>query len=488
MATKTVANENMSRSERDRIAAPTKNENAATVRSDVVIVANRFPVQKDDQAEGGWKASPGGLVSALEPVLSERDCAWVGWYDGDEPLNAPVRVGNMNAIPVSLTADELENYYEGFSNGTLWPLYHGAIRPGEFHRHWWRPYVSVNAKFATIAADAVAENGIVWVHDYQLQLVPGMLRELRPDVRIGFFLHIPFPPRELFRRLPWRKKILEGLLGADVVGFQRSLGAENFAQLSRKITGAQGARSSLDYHGRKVHVGPFPISIDFARYEGLAKKPEVAEQAKQFRKNMSGNRKVLLGVDRLDYTKGIDARLKAFRDLLRSDKNLVNECVFVQLAVPSREQVPEYKKMRATIERLVGEINGEFGELGQTPVHYFRRSLAPEELVALYKIADVMVVTPFQDGMNLVAKEYVASRTDNSGVLILSEFAGSADELNSAIKVNPHDVDGMTEAMRTALHMPAAEQKRKMSAMRRVVKRNDVFNWANRFFETLSAV
>lgn len=456
-------------------------------QTDFVIVANRLPVQRVTDARGKqtWKTSPGGLVSALQPVLAERECTWVGWHGGEDDFPAALQQDNIRHVSVRLSPDEIEHYYEGFSNRTIWPLYHDAVRPPEYHRHWWNPYVDVNGRFALAASKSASKGGTVWIHDYQLQLVPAMLRSLRPDLRIGFFLHIPFPPPELFSQLPWRSRILEGLLGADVVGFQKPQGAENFAQSSRRLVGASGPRGELEHEGRRIHVGAFPISIDFNRYERLARDPAVQRRAAGFRESLGGNRKIILGVDRLDYTKGIDIRLRAFRDLLTQNEAARDGCVLVQVAVPSREQVIEYQELRSTIEQLVGQINGEFGELGHTPVRYLHRSLPPEELVALYLAADVMIVTPLRDGMNLVAKEYVATRVDGTGVLLLSEFTGSANELKSAILVNPHDIDGLVASLDAALNLGEKEQKRRMHAMRRVVKRNDVFFWAERFLEAL---
>ncbi len=345
----------------------------------------------------------------------------------------------------------------------------------------------MNRRFAEATAETVARRGTVWVHDYHLQLVPAMIRELRPDVRIGFFLHIPFPPQELFAQLPWRQPLLTGLLGADVVGFQTRGGAQNFSRLSRRLTGAEGTWDELQFDGRTVRPGAFPVSIDVGRYEELAQSEAVQARAEGFRSRLGGSRKIVLGVDRMDYTKGIDIRLHAYRGLLRTERTTLEECVLVQVAVPSRERVQQYGELKGHVERLVGEINGEFGELGRTPIHYLHRNVPVEELVALYLAADVMLVTPLRDGMNLVAKEYAACRVDNTGVLVLSEFTGSAQELQSALLVNPHDIDGLEATLYTALHMPRGEQETRMKALRRVLKRHDVYHWANTFLEALAA-
>ncbi len=456
--------------------------------SKIVIVSNRLPVHRVKRNRSyAWETSPGGLVAALKPILRQQPNTWVGWagYPGAAPK--PFEQEGIFNWPVPLSKDEVENFYEGFSNRTLWPLYHDAVRPPEYRRRWWWPYVHVNRRFAETAAEVVARNGTVWVHDYHLQLAPAMIRQLRPDVRIGFFLHIPFPPQELFAQMPWRRRVLEGLLGSDVIGFQTRLGAQNFVRLCRRFTDAHGTRDALEFNGQVTKAAAYPISVDVRRFEELAESPQVIRRCEEFREKLGASRKIILGVDRLDYTKGIDIRFRAYQELLRSGKASLDQCVLVQVAIPSRERVDAYRELKAVVEQYVGEINGEFAELGRPPVHYLHRSLSAEELVALYRAADVMLVTPFRDGMNLVAKEYVATKTDNSGVLVLSEFAGSAKELTSALLVNPHDIDGLESTLQTALNMPRSEQSRRMRAMRRVVKRNDVFNWANTFFEDLSA-
>lgn len=452
------------------------------------MVSNRLPVTRARRARPDqpdeWDLSPGGLVSALIPVLQKRASTWVGWPGAG---SAPRRLESqgIQLRPVQLTRAQVEGYYAGFSNHTIWPLYHDAVRPPRYHRPWWRCYVDVNRCFAEAAIAEAAPEAIVWVHDYHLQLVPRMIRERRPDLRVGFFLHIPFPPQELFAQIPWRRQILEGLLGADVVGFQTVVGARNFAVLSRRYAGAEGERDVLTLHGHRCRFGAFPISIDFEKYARLAATPEIERMAAATRVRLGGPRRVLLGVDRLDYTKGIDVRLLVFEELLRERRLDPRDCVLVQVAVPSREEVPDYQALRHDVERLVGSINGEFGEVGRTPVHYLHRSLSLPELVALYRAADVMLVTPVRDGMNLVAKEYVASRVDGRGVLILSELAGAAHELRSAVQVNPYDVEGLKDAVVRAVEMPDAEQERRMTSLRRVVERRNVHVWARSFLAGL---
>ncbi len=456
-------------------------------KSQVVIVSNRLPVHRAKRHRAsGWESSPGGLVSALKPILQHCSSTWVGWAGYPGPAPEPFTHDGIKNWPVSLSKSEVRTYYEGFSNGTLWPLYHDAVRPPEYRRRWWWPYVEVNRRFAKIASQAVNKNGIVWVHDYHLQLVPAMVREMQPGVRVGFFLHIPFPPQELFSQLPWRKQILEGLLGSDVVGFQTRLGAQNFARLAKRFADADGVRDVVTYRNRPVQAAAFPISIDVERFERLAKSDTVMRRSESYQTKLGPSRKIILGVDRMDYTKGIDIRLRAFQELLRSRKTSIDECVMIQVATPSRQRVAEYRQLRSEVERYVGEINGEFGELGRPAVHYLHRSLPEQELVALYRAADVMLVTPLRDGMNLVAKEYIASRVQNTGVLVLSEFTGSAKELRSAMLFNPHDIDGLETVIHNALRMPQDEQSRRMRSLRRVIKRHHVFHWADTFFNALS--
>ncbi|WP_219419303.1 alpha,alpha-trehalose-phosphate synthase (UDP-forming) [Pseudonocardia nigra] len=461
----------------------------ALTSADFVVVANRLPVDLEKLPDGTqrWKRSPGGLVTALEPMLRSRDGAWVGWPGLADADVEPLVEDGLQLHPVRLTEQEVEEYYEGFSNGTLWPLYHDVVAPPAFHRHWWQAYVRVNRRFAEVVADVAAEGATVWVQDYQLQLLPAELRKLRPDLRIGFFLHIPFPPTELFMQLPWRTRIIEGLLGADLVGFHTPGGARNFRWLATRIASAVPGhgRNEVVVDGRPVKLGPFPISIDSAALDRLSRTPEVIERAKQIRADLGDPQRVILGIDRLDYTKGIDVRLRAFEELLVEDRVSADDVVMIQLATPSRERVEHYQKMRNDIEQSVGRINGEYSRVGHPAVHYLHQSLPREELAAFFVAADVMLVTPLRDGMNLVAKEYVACRHDNGGALVLSEFAGAAIELKDAILVNPHDTDGVKNALYAALTITPEEGRRRMRALRRQVLGHDVDRWARSFLDAL---
>ncbi|NUR06266.1 MAG: trehalose-6-phosphate synthase [Nocardioidaceae bacterium] len=457
-------------------------------KADLLIVANRLPVDRVVGPDGSvsWRRSPGGLVTAIEPVMRENDGAWIGWSGGADDDIDPFVEDGMSLVPVTLSGQEVEEFYEGFSNATLWPLYHDVVAKPEFHREWWDSYVAVNRRFAERAAQVADEKALVWVHDYQMQLVPAMLRELRPDLRIGFFLHIPFPPAELFQQLPWRRQLLEGLLGADLVGFQRPGAAQNFVRLVRQRVGHKTHRDLVYLpDGRTVRAAAYPISIDTPGLERLARTESTEQRAKEIREQLGNPRTVLLGVDRLDYTKGIYDRLRAFRELLTQGDLSVDDCVFVQVATPSRERVEQYRRLRDEIDRLVGRINGDLGKIGSPAIHYLHTSYPKDEMAALFRAADVMVVTPLRDGMNLVAKEYVACRYDDTGALVLSEFAGAADELRQAFRVNPYDINGMKDAILTAVHAQPRDLARRMKAMRKTVSEHDVKGWARRFLESL---
>ncbi|MGH3838421.1 MAG: alpha,alpha-trehalose-phosphate synthase (UDP-forming), partial [Pseudonocardiaceae bacterium] len=399
--------------------------------------------------------------------------------------------------PVALSSQDIVDYYEGFSNATLWPLYHDVVAPPVFHRHWWEAYVEVNERFAAATVKCASKGATVWVQDYQLQLVPRMLRELRPDLRIGFFLHIPFPPVELFMQLPWRTELVRGLLGADLVGFHLPGGAQNFLHLARRLAGMSVTKSAVgvrtrpgqvDVGDRTVRVGAFPISIDSTALDRLGRSRPVRRRAEEIRDELGNPATVLLGVDRLDYTKGIDVRLRALRELYTEGRISADDVVMVQLATPSRERVEHYQQMRNDIEQAVGGINGEFGRVGHPAVHYLHQSIPRSELVAFFMVADVMLVTPVRDGMNLVAKEYVACRHDLRGALVLSEFAGAAAELTSAFLVNPHDLDGIKSAIQQAITIDPEAGRRRMRAMRRQVMTHNVERWARSFLDTLSPV
>ncbi|MCF3939247.1 alpha,alpha-trehalose-phosphate synthase (UDP-forming) [Gordonia tangerina] len=463
-----------------------------------VVVANRLPVDKEVLPDGtvNWKRSPGGLVTALEPILRSQTGAWVGWSGiADSDDNPDIEGIDIHAVPLS--TQEIAEYYEGFSNATLWPLYHDVLVKPEYHREWWNTYVEVNRRFAEKTATAAAEGAIVWIQDYQLQLVPKMLRMLRPDLKIGFFLHIPFPPVELFMQLPWRTEIVEGLLGADLIGFHLPGGAQNFLFLARRLAGQATSKGTVGVRSRfgvvqvgfrTVRVGAFPISIDSGDLDAKARSKDIRKRAAELREELGNPKTIMLGVDRLDYTKGIDVRLEALSELLAEHRIKPEETVMIQLATPSRERVDSYVRMRAGIEQLVGNINGVYATVGQPVVQYLHRPVPRDELIAFFVAADVMLVTPLRDGMNLVAKEYVACRSDLGGALVLSEFTGAAAELRSAYQANPYDLDGVKDAIEAAVQQSTEDGRKRMRALRRQVLAHDVATWAESFLGTLESV
>ncbi|MBW8763998.1 MAG: trehalose-6-phosphate synthase [Microbacterium sp.] len=463
--------------------------------ADFVVVANRLPVDRIEGPNGEeeWRTSPGGLVAALEPMMRSAHGAWVGWPGQADLELEPFEIGGIDLDPVTLSAQEVAEYYEGFANDTIWPLYHDVIAPPQYHREWWEAYVVVNRRFAKAAASAVAKNGTVWVHDYQLQLVPQLVRELRPDVTIGYFHHIPFPAHGLYAQLPWRDQVLRGLLGADVIGFQRAQDATYFLTAVRRrlryeVKGSAVSVPSGPGETRTAVARAFPISIDTAPYLELAARPDVQARAAEIRESLGNPSRILLGVDRLDYTKGIGHRIKAYGELLAEGRLHVEDVTLVQVASPSRERVDAYAHLRDEIELAVSRINGDTDTVGHSAIRYLHQGYPREEMVALYLAADVMLVTALRDGMNLVAKEYIATRADNRGVLVLSEFTGAADELRQAVRVNPHDIEGLKDAIMEAVHMEPREQGRRMRALRKRVLENDVDAWSSSFLRALGEV
>lgn len=455
---------------------------------DFVVAANRLPLDRFVEPDGSttWRRSPGGLVTAMESVMHGRDAAWVGWAGiADEQVES-FRDQDLLLVPVDLTVAEVSAFYEGFSNASLWPIYHDVIVPATFKRSWAAAYEQVNARFADRCAEVAAEGATVWVHDYQLQLVPQLLRERRPDLRIGWFNHIPFPPVELFGQLLMRQAILTGLLGADFLGFQRPYDAENFLRACRRLLGARirGDVIEVPDSDRRVRAASVPISIDAAGQRELARSPEVQARAREIREQLGSPKTVLLGVDRLDYTKGIRHRLKAFEELLREGKLRAEDTALVQVASPSRERVDAYQDLKQEIERTVGSINGAHSPIGHTAVTYLHKSYPREEMAALYAAADVMLVTPLRDGMNLVAKEYVTCH-DGPGALVLSEFTGAAQQMKQAFSCNPHDIGNLKDAIMAAIETPEAERTKRLSTLRSGVAKHDVQRWASTYLTAL---
>ena len=466
----------------------------------LLVVSNRLPVTvRDAEPPDDIVPSVGGLATGLSGPHERTGGLWIGW-PGDLSRMPPerrraavARLSDRRLVPVELTQGEVARYYEGFSNGVLWPLFHYLVDrlPREElaervprEETSFETYRRVNEKFAAATVAAYRPGDMIWVQDYQLLLVPALLRRQLPEARIGFFLHIPFPAHEVFRLLPWRKPLLNGLLGADLVGFHTESYARHFCETAVRLAGAEEQGGALLHQGRRVEVAALPMGIDFARFDGLGRDAGVCADAAALRKD---GQRLIVGIDRLDYTKGLPRRLIAFDRLIGRDRELRGKVRLVQVAVPSREKVDAYREYRRTVDELGGRINGSYGTASWTPIHYLYRSLPERPLSALYRAADVMLVTPLRDGMNLVAKEYVATRPDGDGVLVLSEFAGAAERLKEAVQVNPYDAAGTAEAIAGALSMPEPERRRRMELLRAEVKSSDVHLWAERFLDRLGS-
>jgi trehalose 6-phosphate synthase len=451
---------------------------ALDVRSPLVLLANRLPVVK---TRAGWRAAPGGLVAALQPAFESRSGLWVGWtgHTSGPPRTLPGLGAQL--VPVPLSRKDVEGHYHGFSNSTLWPLFHGLPDRVTINGRWWHQYQAVNLRFAQRAMAAASPDAVFWVHDYQLACVPLMLRTLGATRPIGFFLHIPFPAQELYARLPWRDRLLEGLLGADVVSFQTEEYRENFLRACLRLrpdATADGAVLRLP-DGRTVLTATHPISIDAHGLRTQAQSEAVERDLDRLRRQFSG-RRVLVGVDRLDYTKGIVERLRAIELLLENRRDLRGKIAFVQIAVPSRGDIREYRELRSQVEEMVGRINGRFTQSGEdVPVHYLYRGVSPARLLAYYRLADVCLVTSLRDGMNLVAKEFVVCQGAGrgTGALVLTEFAGAAEELREALPCNPFDVEGLAGVLENALALDEDDRRTRIESMAERVAEHDVFAW-----------
>jgi alpha,alpha-trehalose-phosphate synthase [UDP-forming] len=472
----------------------------------MVCVSNRLPIslqQNADERPGGeahWaiKPSSGGLVSALEPVLKNRGGMWIGWPGAaveagelDASLAGASRDAGYELQPVLLSQEEIDGFYYGFANEIIWPLFHGLPTRANFDHTYWERYESANRKFAEQVAARARRDDFIWIQDYHLMCVAHYLKQLGLNHRTAFFLHIPFPPPEIFLRLPWRTEVLEGLLAHDLVGFHTMRDRNNFLQCVREVVTHKRATGSgqvvtVKYGGREIRVGAFPISVDYDGLQRLATDEDVALQSAQW-KQQFGNHgmQVMIGMDRLDYTKGIPERLAAFKLALERYPELRGKLTLVQVTVPSREEVPEYAALLGEIERLVGHINGEFTDPGVwVPIHYLHRSLTRAETIAYLRACEIALVTPLRDGMNLVAKEYCACDVEEDGVLILSEFAGAAAELSrGALMVNPHDVSGIADAIHAAYNMRMPERRRRMRRLREQVREHNIYEWVGSILE-----
>jgi len=469
-------------------------------RGRLIKVSNRLPVSIKKTAAGmRVERSSGGLATALESVWQEQPGVWIGWPGTAE--NQPVKELLARASRrrpyelqgVVLSTEEIDKFYAGFTNEIIWPLFHDMPSRCNFDPDYWAIYQKVNRKFACATAERARDDDFVWVHDYHLMMVGCYLRQLGKQLKTGFFLHIPFPSPDIFEQLPWRDSILRCMLEFDVVGFQTDRYRNNFfCCLKHLFPDASiepvAPHAVIKFQGRQTIAGTFPISIDFDEFAQRAARPEVAARAASVRQEFLGNI-LVLGVDRLDYTKGIPERLKAFRLLLRRFPDMRRQITLAQVVVPSREDIPRYKELRHDIELLVSQINGEFTERGWVPVHYMHRHISRDELLAYYRAADIALITPLKDGMNLVAKEFCAAQMDERGAVIISEFAGASDELrHGAILVNPNDIAGVAQALRDASSMSQDEKSTRMRLLRNIVKEHNVQRWAQSFLQAAASV
>ncbi len=461
--------------------------------SKTIIVSNRLPIKiKQEKNQLIYSTSEGGLATGLGSIYKEGDNVWVGWPGLAVTKNAQKEeiakhLKQESMKPVFLSASEIEDFYEGFSNETLWPNFHYFNQYTVYDESLWKAYQKVNRKFAKELEDVIEDGDTLWIHDYQLLLLPGLIREEKPNVSIGFFLHIPFPSFESFRLLPWRRELLEGMLGADLLGFHTYDDMRHFLSSVNRLAGLGNSNGQINVGNRQILADALPMGIDYDKYVNAAASPETLEREVRYRTSI-GEHKVILSIDRLDYSKGIPQRLRAFEQFLTKYSEYRNKVSLLMVLVPSRDTVPKYKQLKEEIDLLVGRINGKFGRMNWTPVHYFYRSFPLPALSAFYRMAHVALVNPMRDGMNLVCKEYIASKLDKKGVLILSEMAGASKELSDAILINPNDINELVEAIKEALDMPIAEQQRRMEIMQKSIQRYNIHQWVDLFMSRLDYI
>ncbi|MES2982058.1 MAG: bifunctional alpha,alpha-trehalose-phosphate synthase (UDP-forming)/trehalose-phosphatase [Verrucomicrobiota bacterium] len=460
----------------------------------LIMVSNRLPVKIS--ADGTADRTTGGLASALEGAALEIEQIWVGWPGGAEEDFEDVEkirteLLKKGVAPVFLTRDELDGFYEGYSNSTLWPVLHYMVERAKFSREWWQAYRDVNQKFADVIMELAHEGDQVWIHDYHLFLLPSMLRGKKKVLKVGFFLHTPFCTSEIFRVLPQRAELLKGVLGADVIGFHTYDYLRHFRSSLLRVLGWEADAEGMWHKGREVHMGVYPIGHNHVGFETAVNSPEFPSVLKTHSDSLLGKR-MILNVERLDYTKGLPEKLAAMRCFLKLNPDMRDNVLFVLIAVPSRQGVREYDQLTEDVQREVGAINGEYGKVGHSPVHFLHRGFPFIDIAAFYALAEVCMVTPLRDGMNLVAKEFLDCQrprfSERPGVLILSEFAGAAQELSHAVHVNPHDADDVAGAIRRALEMPDEERRARIDAMQIRLRKNDSGAWARRFLKDLEKV
>ena len=471
--------------------------------SKTIIVSNRLPLQIKLQKNNlEVKPSVGGLATGMKSIHEDGNGVWIGWSGlTEEDLNESVSrqvnqaLEQVNCASVPLTQENIDNFYLGFSNKALWPHFHYFMEYTEFEKDQWDSYQEVNQKFANVVLEHLEDGDKVWVHDYQLLLLPKMIKDKKPEATIGFFLHIPFPSYEIFRTFPWREDLLEGMLGSDLIGFHTYDYERHFLSSVRRILRLEVQFNEISYEDRIVKVDSFPMGIDYDKFHHAAKKHVNLPNDKksELRKRLddhiqsSSNAKLILSIDRMDYTKGIPNRIRAFEYFLDKYPQFKEKVRLVMLAVPSRSDVPQYRKLKRETDELVGRINGKFATVSWTPIWYFYRSMPFENLIDLYTSSDIALVTPIRDGMNLVAKEYAATRVNQDGVLILSEMAGASNELDEAILINPNNFEELANALKNALEMPLEEQKKRMGILQKRLSRYTVEKWAKEFMKSLNS-
>ncbi len=457
----------------------------------VILVSNRLPISvRVERGEVVVERSAGGLATGLSGYHGRGSSVWIGWPGETWRLNADQRIvlgerlAAMSAVPVDLTAAEVQRYYDGFSNGVLWPLLHYQLDRLPLTAEGWDTYERVNQRFADAVVEHYRPGDLIWVHDYHLALVPGLVRQRLPDAAIGFFLHVPFPSAEVFRLLPWRRQLLEGMLGSSLIGVHTVSYVLHFLTSAANVLGCETRQGRVSFAGRSIRVGTFPMGIDAAAFDAMGSSETVVAEAERLRKQ-AGGAALIVSVDRLDYTKGIPRRLLAFERLLEKYPKLRGRVRLVEVAAPSRGSVGQYRDFRRTVNEMVGQINGRFASPGHDPIHYISQNLGTERLAAFYRAATIALVTPLRDGLNLVAKEFVATRADGDGILILSEFAGASAELTDALIVNPYDLESVATTVRAALDMPEDERRARMAGLRARVFSHDVHRWAREFVSAL---
>ncbi|MFC1992619.1 bifunctional alpha,alpha-trehalose-phosphate synthase (UDP-forming)/trehalose-phosphatase [Chloroflexota bacterium] len=457
----------------------------------LVIVSNRLPVSVEKKRSGlHYESSVGGLATGLGSFYKSFDCVWIGWPGIDlekikgEEDEVEAKLQAEGCYPLFLSEHDVEDFYHGFCNNTIWPLFHYFSQYVVYGKELWQSYVRVNEAFANAVVEVAEEDDIIWVHDYHLMLLPELVRQKLPGATIGFFLHIPFPSFEVFRMLPWRKEILEGLLGADLVGFHTYDYARHFLDSVHNLLGYEAFMGQIITAERAIRTDVFPMGIDYERYHSAAQRRRVQTEASKVRARL-GDCKIILSIDRLDYTKGIVERLEAFRIFLERNPGQREKLVLVLVVVPSRTKVEQYAQLKSRVDELVGAINGKYGSISWTPIWYLYRSIPFHSLIALYNMADVGLVTPLRDGMNLIAKEYVATKIDGKGVLVLSETAGAARELGEAIAINVNNQEEIVEALEEALAMPEEEQIERNRSMQKRLQHYNAMRWAEEFVDRL---